>query len=55
MLTYKQQEELATFLNNCRHAVRNREDTVIGGGIFSPYEIDSVYSSIKQLLDESGH
>ena len=55
MLTNTQLETLTTLLANIRHAARNRETVVIGGGEFTPKELSEAQAAVVQLLKQTGH
>lgn len=42
---------LNTLLVNLNHAVWNRETTTIGGGVYSPEELEQAVNEIKALRD----
>lgn len=45
------QDHLATFLANLAHAIRNRETVSIGGGDFSPTELERINRIIRELIE----
>jgi hypothetical protein len=44
---------LSTFIANLKHAVQNQETVTIGGGEFTPAEIDQVLKELESLDNKS--
>lgn len=42
-------DNIKTFLSNAKHAIWNHQQTIIGGGKFSPAEITSVVESLTKV------
>lgn len=42
-----------TFIANLKHAIRNRETVIIGGGEFTPEELKEILNSIEELRRSS--
>lgn len=40
-----------TFIANLKHAIRNRETVIIGGGEFTPEELKEILNSIEALRE----
>lgn len=37
------------FIANLKHAIRNREAVTIGGGVFTPQELQDVVKKLEEL------
>lgn len=42
-----------TFIANLKHAIRNREPVTIGGGEFTPEELQGILNDIEELHQSS--
>jgi hypothetical protein len=50
MLDAKTREALRTLAANMAHAARTQQDAYIGGGVFTPEELDLCADALRSLL-----